>query len=155
MTNAKLTTALSTLAQRAPGLLTSIETFSFAANTGILATFSLEGDGDGVISVQPELIDTDEQVYVDFALGVTAYNISNHIRERGTGRDKLLWSIAANLVAQTYVAELLGENDRCAKLERRMAARYPDLEWKGLSIEQLYSALAKYDGQSSQPVRLN
>ena len=87
MTNAKLTTALSTLAQRAPGLLTSIETFSFAANTGILATFSLEGDGDGVISVQPELIDTDEQVYVDFALGVTAYNISNHIRERGTGRD--------------------------------------------------------------------
>ena len=31
MTNAKLTTALSTLAQRAPGLLTSIETFSALA----------------------------------------------------------------------------------------------------------------------------
>ena len=36
-----------------------------------------------------------------------------------------------------------------------MAARYPDLEWKGLTIEQLYSAMSEYDGQSSQPVRLN
>ena len=154
MTNAKLTAALSTLAQRAPGLLTSIETFSFAENTGILATFSVEG-GDGVISVQPELIAEDEQVNVDFALGVTAYNIGNHIRERGAGRDKLLWNIAANLVAQTYVADLLGENERCAMLERRMERRFPDLEWKGLTIEQLYTAMASYEGQSSQPVRLN